>query len=131
MVAARSLLATALWSLIEPVSQAENGLRMVIRGAIADTPPTAGSRVKVCVSVFVDDFVGGEGCDRTFCVDTTTNEAGQFTAALLLPPHWRTITDSEVNLADRCWTGNVPAHIERHRDDATGEQTADVTIAYE
>jgi hypothetical protein len=125
------MLAAALSSLIATGGAEENRLRMVIRGTIVHAPPAARSRLKVCVSVFVDeDFAGGEGDERTFCADATTNDAGQFTAAVLIPPHWRSITASEVCVADRSWTGNAPALINPRADGATGEQTADVAIAY-
>jgi hypothetical protein len=126
------ILAAALSSLIAGAHPEASRLRVVIRGTIAQTPPAARSRVKVCVSVFVDgDLVGGEGDEQTICTDTTTNEDGQFTAAVSIPRHWRSITASEVCIADRCWTGNAPALLKPHADDATGEQTADVEIVYE
>jgi hypothetical protein len=126
------ILAAALSSLFASAHPADSRMRVVIHGTIAQTPPAARSRVKVCVSVFVDgDFAVGEGDERTFCADTTTNEDGQFTAAVSIPPHWRNITASEVCVADRCWTGNAPASINPHANDATGEQTADVAIVYE
>jgi hypothetical protein len=126
------VLAAALSSLISAGRAEDASLRMVIRGTIAHTPPAPGCRVKVSVSVYVvEDFAGGEGHERTFYADTTTNDAGQFTAAVRIPRHWHSITASEVCIAETCWTGNAPALVRPHADDATGEQTANVEIAYE
>lgn len=132
MAAARSILTEALASLIAPARPEDRSLRVVIHGAIVNAPPPPGSRISVCLSVFlVEDFMGSEGHERDLYADATTNDSGQFTAAVLIPPRWRSITSSEVNLGDTYWTGNVPSLTEPHRDDATGKQTADLVIAYD
>jgi len=127
---AHFILAAALSSLIASGPAHDGRLRMVIRGTIVQAPPVAHSRVKVSVSVFMNEnVVGGEGDERTFFADATTNEAGQFTAAVLIPPR-HSITASEVCVADRSWAGNVPAQLDSHQHGATGERIAEVAIAY-
>jgi hypothetical protein len=131
MAPARSIVAEALSSLITSIRPKASGLRLVVHGTITKAPPAPGSRVKVCVSVLpAEAFIGGEGLEQTFCADATTNEAGQFTVGVLIPAQWRSITTSEVCLAQTSWTGNVPPLLTRE-DDATGGRTADVTVVYE
>jgi hypothetical protein len=128
----RSIVTAALSSLIASIRPKAITLRLVIHGTIAKAPPALGSRVKVCVTVLpASIFIGGEGKEQTYCADTTTDEAGQFTAGVMIPTNWRGITSSEVCLAQTSWTGNVPPVVNPHDDEATGGQTADVTVVYQ
>lgn len=108
--------------------QNDGNLDLVIHGTIVGTPPAKGTALNVCVTAsMLQNF---EGYEATYCGEATTNEFGQFTAGVLIPPHWQSVFQTTACVADTCWSGSVPPLTLRD-DEAMGGQIADVAITYE
>jgi hypothetical protein len=109
----------------------DGNLDLVIHGTIVGAPPASGTKLAVCVHATMrEDFVGGESYEATYCGEGTTNELGQFTAGVVIPPHWQSVSQSTACVGNTCWSGGVPALALRDNE-AMGGQVADIAITYE